>query len=49
MFNLLFYYQERERLLKRNLVIILLFKSKLSGKLYRFNAIDGRVEMVKNN
>ena len=32
-----------------NLDTILPLKSKLSGKFQRFNAIDGSIEMLKNN
>ena len=32
---------------ERNLAIILPFKSKLSGKFQRFNAIEGIIKMLK--
>ena len=56
MFNLLgillyfIYFIMRESNLfyiERNLATILPFKSKLSGKFQRFNAIDGSIDMLK--
>ena len=44
------YWDERKWHLTWNLATILLLKSKLSRKLQRFNAIDGRsIEMLKNS
>ena len=52
MFNFLFYchlilYWEKVTSCKK-LATILPLKSKLSGKLHRFSAIDGSIEMLKN-
>ena len=47
-FIAIFLYTERKLLLNRNLATILPLKVKLSGKVQRFNAIDGNVEMLKN-
>ena len=47
-FTLILWHIERKWLLKRNLPTILLFKSKLSGKLQHFNAIDGSIKMLKS-
>ena len=54
MFNLLhfiviLFYIDWKWLLLRNLAIILLLKSKLSGKFYRFNGIDESIEILKNS
>ena len=47
-FFVILFYIERKCLLMRNLAIILALKSKLSGKLQRFNAVDWGIEMLKN-
>ena len=43
-FIVILFYIERKWLLMRNLATILLFKSKLSANLQRFDAIDGSIE-----
>ena len=43
-FIVILFYIERKWLLMRNLATILLFKSKLSVNLQRFDAIDGSIE-----
>ena len=43
-FIVILFYIERKWLLMRNLATILLFKSKLSADLQRFDAIDGSIE-----
>ena len=48
MILLSYHFRLREiRLLTRKLAIILPLKSKLSGKIQRFSAIDGSIEMLK--
>ena len=53
MFNLFFMvilvYIGRKWLLMRNLVSILPLWSKLSGKFWHFNAIDGSIKMLKKS
>ena len=46
-FIVILLYIERKWVLMRNLATILSLKSKLCGKFYSFNAIDGRAEMLK--
>ena len=51
MFNMLFifvilFYIERKLLFLRNLAAILPLKSNLTGKLERFNTIDGWIEIT---
>ena len=48
-FIVILFYIEKRWLLMRNLATILPLKSKLSGKFQLFNAIDGRIEMLKNS
>ena len=48
-FIVILFYIEKRWLLMRNLATILPLKSKLSGKFHLFNAIDGRIEMLKNS
>ena len=47
-FFVFLFYTERKWLLMRNLAVILLLKTKLSGKFQRFNAINRSIEMLKN-
>ena len=49
LFTVILFYFERKRLLMTNLAIILPWKSKLSGKFQRFNAIDESIEMLKSS
>ena len=48
-FIVILFYIEKRWLLMRNLATILPLKSKLCGKFQLFNAIDGRIEMLKNS
>ena len=48
-FIVILFYIEKRWLLMRNLATILPLKSKLSGKFQLFNAIDGRIEILKNS
>ena len=48
-FIVILFYIEKRWLLMRNLATILPLKSKLSEKFQLFNAIDGRIEMLKNS
>ena len=48
-FIVILFYIEKRWLLMRNLATILPLKSKQSGKFQLFNAIDGRIEMLKNS
>ena len=48
-FFVILFYIEGKWLLMRNVAKILPLKSKLSGKLQRFNAIDRSIEMLQNS
>ena len=48
-FIVILFYIEKRWLLMRNLATILPLKSKLCGKFQLFNALDGRIEMLKNS
>ena len=47
-FVVILFYIEKKWLLLRTLALVLPLKSILSGKFYRFNAINGSIKMLKN-